>query len=108
MADRSSTAASKRLMEIAEAQNLPICRRHGLTYVFVQKSGTRYPTIEDYFVAAPALVETKARNGVDKFDRNWNDLTDLYCGHDDLPLFGDLDNRDQPTGQHPFSTQQLH
>jgi hypothetical protein len=90
----SPTEAGKRLMEIAEAKSLPICRRHDLTYVFAQQSGTRYPTIEDYFVAAPALVETKARSGVDKFDRNWSDLTDLYCGHDDLPLFADLDKAD--------------
>lgn len=91
----SSAKAGERLIEIAEAKRFPICRRHGLTYVFVQQSGTRYPTIEDYFVTAPALVETKARNGVEKFDRNWSDLTDLYCGHDDLPLFADLDSSDK-------------
>ena len=75
---------------IAQSKGLQVHRLHDLPYVSAEKCAARYPTFEDFFVAAPAEVETKARYGVTKFDQNWTNMADLYCGHDDLPLFADL------------------
>lgn len=64
---------------------------HGLWYAHVRRCGSTYPTSEEFLVAAPANVETKARNSVDHFEFKWNGLADLYCGQDDLPLFASLE-----------------
>ena len=62
---------------------------HELSYVSVSECGNTYPTTEEYFVASPALVSTKARYGLPRFDEDWGDVAELYCGQDDLaPLFG--------------------
>jgi hypothetical protein len=83
-------AAYDQLMKIATVKGVPPQGRHGLSYVQIQECASRYPGIEDYFVAAPAVVETKARYGVDKFEQDWTRSADLYCGLDDLPLFATL------------------
>jgi hypothetical protein len=81
-------AACDQLRAIAERQGTQLVRRHDLSYVSIKDRGNRYPSIEDYFVAAPSVVETKARYGVAKFEEDWMHAADLYCGHhDDLPLF---------------------
>jgi len=36
---------------------------------YVCERGPSYPTREDYYVVAPAVVETKARYGVSRFDQ---------------------------------------
>jgi hypothetical protein len=76
-----------RLQQLAEQKALHVHVLHELCYANVSQCGQTYPTNEEYYVAAPALVETKARNGVDSFDESWSDVTDLYCGQDDLTLF---------------------
>lgn len=41
-------------------------------------------------MAAPAVIETKARRGVQEFEQDWTEVADLYCGRDDFPLFANL------------------
>ena len=85
-----SCAAEEHLAAIASVRNAETHREHELAYVSIKKRGQRYPGIEDYFVAAPAIVETKAKYGVEKFEHDWAAVGDLYCGHDDFPLFANL------------------
>ncbi len=81
----NSEAAIQRLGALAEQDRLPINIQHELSYAIVSQCSTTYPTREEYYVAAPALVETKARNGVTGFNDDWSSLGDLYCGIDDSP-----------------------
>jgi hypothetical protein len=37
----------------------------------VSKKAHSYPTREEYFVVAPARVESKTRYGIDKFNVQW-------------------------------------
>jgi hypothetical protein len=83
--------ASAQLKGIARHKNAELITRHDLSYVSIQERGDRFPSIEDYFVAAPAVVETKARYGLPKFEQEWAEAADLYCGHHDLPLFAGLE-----------------
>jgi hypothetical protein len=85
---KNAAEALRRLHYVAEQKELHVHLLHELSYANVSQRGPTYPTTEEYYVAAPALVETKVRNGVESFDESWNDLADLYCGQDDLsPLF---------------------
>lgn len=43
-----------------------------IQYVYRQRCATRYPTREEFLVAAPAVVESKARYGLDWFEEQWN------------------------------------
>ncbi len=44
----------------------------GITYVYQrQRQPNQYPTAEDYLVAAPSRVQTKARYGVPWFENKW-------------------------------------
>ena len=61
-----------------EAESLLLQNLHG---ELIEKWGIKYDFIqqkldtsnrEEFWVAAPALVETKARYGVDKFEKTWN------------------------------------
>ncbi len=80
----NSTQALNQLRHIAEQNRLPIHQQHELSYATVSQCSQTYPTCEEYYVVAPALVETKARNGVADFDDDWNSMGDLYCGQDDF------------------------
>jgi hypothetical protein len=39
-----------------------------IPYVYVQRRTETYPAREEFFTAAPAIVNTKARYGTTKFD----------------------------------------
>jgi hypothetical protein len=82
--------ANGRLAEVAYEKGLTVHELHGLRYATVRACEANYPTSEEFLVAAPAVVETKARYGVEHFDSNWDGLTDLYCGKHDLPLLEGL------------------
>jgi hypothetical protein len=82
--------AIRSLREMARENSTMPYQMHGLWYAKVSERQQTYPTSEEFFVAAPARVETKARYGVGNFDRKWSDMADLYCGHADLPLFASL------------------
>jgi hypothetical protein len=87
----NSAEALRQLRHMAVQNNFPVHLHHELSYATVSQCGRTYPTSEEYYVAAPALVETKARNGVADFDDDWNTLGDLYCGQDDVPnLFANV------------------
>jgi hypothetical protein len=43
----------------------------GITYVYRHRCGTTLPTREEFFVAAPGVVETKARYGLEWFEQRW-------------------------------------
>jgi hypothetical protein len=90
----TSENAIRNLSELAVQHSVEPYQAHGLWYAKVGDCATTYPTSEEFFVAAPARVETKARYGVGKFDLKWSDMADLYCGHADLPLFASLDDRE--------------
>lgn len=86
----SSHAAHEHLAEIARTRVIDVHTQHELSYLPIQRCDGRYPSIEDYFVAAPAVIETKARRGVQEFEQDWTEVADLYCGRDDFPLFANL------------------
>ena len=47
----------------------------GLWYIWRERrSETEFPTREEFFTIAPAMVETKARYGLDWFERRWSVL----------------------------------
>jgi hypothetical protein len=41
-------------------------------YVYRQRCATSYPTREEFLVVAPAVVESKARYGLEWFEEQWN------------------------------------
>lgn len=82
--------AIRHLGDLAVQHSVERYQAHGLWYVKITECSSTYPTSEEFFVAAPAIVETKARYGVGKFDMKWEQMADLYCGHADLPLFDSL------------------
>jgi hypothetical protein len=86
----TSEGAIRKLGEFAVQHSVAPYQAHGLWYVKVGECERTYPTSEEFFVVAPARVETKARYGVGKFDLKWAGMEDLYCGHADLPLFASL------------------
>ena len=45
--------------------------RRGIAYLYQRKAGAEYPTREEYFVAGPAVVEVKARYGLEWFEEQW-------------------------------------
>lgn len=45
--------------------------QRGIDYVDRSRCGSPYPTRDEFLVAAPAVVETKARYGLDWFERQW-------------------------------------
>lgn len=47
--------------------------RRGITYVYRCRRDSSFPTREEFFVASPAVVETKARYGLDRFEEQWDD-----------------------------------
>jgi hypothetical protein len=51
---------------------MPVDQLRGIHYVFLERrSETVFPCCEEYFVAAPAVVEEKARYGLPWFERKW-------------------------------------
>jgi hypothetical protein len=87
----TSAEAVARLHELAGTLSTDAYQAHELWYAHVRRREDTYPTQEEFFVAAPAVVETKARNGVERFEDKWSNMADMYCGHADLPLFASLE-----------------
>jgi hypothetical protein len=54
------------------ACNLRVVVRGELTQSYVEMRGESYPTREEFYVAAPATVEDKARYGLAWFERLWD------------------------------------
>lgn len=87
----TAAEANARLQELAETLGSTPYKAHDLVYAHIRRRESTYPTTEEFLVAAPANVETKARHGVEDFDHKWTTMADVYCGHADLPLFASLD-----------------
>jgi len=83
----SEEEALRVLNQIAVRDGLQVRTLHGISYAYSRERSKTYPTTEEYLVSALALVDPKARHGIDHFNARWADLQDLYCGRDDLPLF---------------------
>lgn len=89
----NSATAHLRLREMADQHQVEPHTAHNLWYVRVQARQSTYPTTEEFMVACPAIVETKARHGLSHFEQKWAGMADMYCGHGDLPLFASLDGQ---------------
>jgi hypothetical protein len=64
----------ERLLKAARAGKLEVVTKRAITYVYTKvRVEDQYPAVEDFFVAAPAVVETKARYGVERFERLWSE-----------------------------------
>ena len=48
-----------------------IVEQRGITYVYRLRCGSQYPTREEFLVAAPAVVASKARYGMEWFEQQW-------------------------------------
>jgi len=83
----SKSAAFEAIIERGQQEKLRISEMHGLYYAYVRERERAYPTTEEYYVAALAVVDAKARHGMERFDARRQKMDDLYCGRDDLPLF---------------------
>jgi hypothetical protein len=49
-----------------------IVEQRGITYVYRLRCAATYPTREEFLVALPAVVATKARHGLDWFEEKWS------------------------------------
>jgi hypothetical protein len=68
-------AAGDELRRIAARLARPIEHTRGIPYVWCElRSETSFPTREEFITIAPAVVETKARHGIDRFERKWCSL----------------------------------
>ena len=65
------TEALAHLQTLITPTDEVVMLRH-IGYVYRQRCATRYPTREEFLVAAPAVVEAKARYGLEWFEDQWN------------------------------------
>lgn len=63
--------ALQKLRELALAKD-DIVEQRGITYVYRQRRANTYPTKEEFLVALPAVVATKARYGLEWFEEKWS------------------------------------
>lgn len=71
----TATEAVQCLNVISASRAIQIEELRGIKYVFLEKrSETVFPCREEYFVAAPAVVEEKARFGLAWFEKKWTAL----------------------------------
>ena len=70
----SAIEARANLGGVAACLGLPIEELRGIPYVWRQRrSETEFPTREEFWTIAPALVEAKARGGLARFDSKWSE-----------------------------------
>lgn len=63
-------AAADTLNQLAGDSNQPV-EEHGITYFYRHRCEATFPTREEFLVALPAVVESKARHGLDWFEEKW-------------------------------------
>ena len=68
--DTDRVTAIENLRSLAEPEN-EIVEFRNIRYVYRERCGASYPTREEFLVAAPAVVEGKARYGLEWFERQW-------------------------------------
>lgn len=65
------TASHLILSRIANHLHSRIDEQHGIDYVYRERTGSTYRAREDFYVTGPAVVETKARYGIEWFNNKW-------------------------------------
>jgi len=65
----SQTAAKERLLSLRVGHEVAEAR--GITYLYARRCGSTYPAREEFLVALPAFVATKARYGLEWFEEKW-------------------------------------
>jgi hypothetical protein len=74
--DKNSSAVEARanLAGLAASLSVPFEELRGIPYIWCQRrSETEFPTREEFWTIAPAIVESKARGGLAWFDAKWSD-----------------------------------
>lgn len=64
------TEAMNALHRMVTAEDEVDVQRH-ITYVYRRRRASTFPTREEFLVAAPGVVETKARYGLEWFEERW-------------------------------------
>lgn len=67
----SKQEAVKLLQTKADQLRAKLEHKRGISYLYQQRVGLMYPTREEYFVAGPAVVDAKARYGLEWFEEQW-------------------------------------
>jgi hypothetical protein len=71
----SHAAATDALRNLALNGAAELIELRGILYGFIERrSETVFPCREEYIVAAPAVVEDKARHGLPHFEVKWRSL----------------------------------
>ncbi len=74
----SASEMARRLREVSREAELNLKTMQGVTYAFVhERNQDRYPSAEEFFVTAPALIESKSRYGPEWFERRWDALSEM-------------------------------
>jgi hypothetical protein len=68
----SRNCAQAALLRLAGRLQSDVVTDRGIDYVYQEHKATTYPTREHFYVTAPAVVETKARYGIDWFNGKWD------------------------------------
>lgn len=69
--DLARSAALDHLRGLATPDD-EVLEQRGITYVYRKRCALSFPTREEFLVAAPAVVEPKARYGLDWFEEKWD------------------------------------
>ncbi len=67
----SKLEAINLLQKKADQLGADLEHKRGISYLYLQRVGPIYPTREEYFVAGPAVVDAKARYGLEWFEEQW-------------------------------------
>lgn len=60
------------LLETATDESLEVVEQHGIRYAYRERKGDTLPAREEFYVAAPATVKSKAAHGIPWFNARWN------------------------------------
>lgn len=63
---RSQSSLQSQIQGIGE-----VVEARGITYLHARRCGPTYPAREEFLVALPAFVATKARYGLEWFEEKW-------------------------------------
>lgn len=66
----SQATAQARLMSLCVGTH-EVVEGRGITYLYARRCGATYPAREEFLVALPAFVATKARYGLEWFEEKW-------------------------------------
>jgi hypothetical protein len=62
------------------ATRLDVRTEHDISYGYVRKrEPEQYPSVEEFFVVAPAVVESKTRYGLEWFEARWREALSEFA-----------------------------